>query len=149
MSNDARFDINITLRDLSGQWPGHLMGNPYAGNEFPNDELSGHDEFDLDVRYGETMGDPPVQEPLLGLSGPFGITCSNTCGVLTGCNTGCNSTCANTCGVLSGCAQSGCGGITCTCTCGASCGATCGNTCGLSCGGGCNWGDDDDDDDDS
>jgi hypothetical protein len=110
MSETAGFDINITLSDAAQGWQPHLMPSSFSGVQ----EIPQHDEFDLDIRYDEIVGDPPAQGPMLGLSGPFGITCSNSCGV------------------FSGCANSGCGGITCTCQPSGICptaNLTCANTC--------------------
>jgi hypothetical protein len=122
MSDKPRLDIDITLSNTAHKWPAHIMhsSSPVKGWGPQPEELDiQRDEFDLDVKFDEVIGDQPGKVPFLGASGPFGITCSNTCGV------------------LSGCAQSGCGGITCTCTCGASCGVTGGSTCGLTCGSTC------------
>lgn len=133
--SDKSFDIDIKLSDPAPQWPAPLIQGPYFGREeVPSSGTGGappYDEFDIDIRFSEIIvGDPPTKGPFLGLSGPFGWTCSNTCGV------------------GSGCANSGCGGITCTCTVGCTNGCT--GTCVSCepCGGGVDggWGDDDDDD---
>ena len=117
------------------------------------------DEFDLDIRLGQSGG-----LGLVGLPGriapgvrPYRMdygeadesqapTCYNTCGNTCGntcadtcstcrgytCET-CDYTCANTCGNT-------CRGYTCeTCsyTCGNTCGNTCGDTCKVTCGNTC------------
>jgi hypothetical protein len=139
MSDPASFDINITLSDVAQGWQPHLMQSSWSATE----DISQHDEFDLDVKYDEIVGDPPTKGPLLGLSGPFGITCSNTCGIASGCaGSGCGGiTCGNSCNVFSGCASAcgTCGQNTCAGTCAqtacGTCGDTCGGTCDDDCGG--------------
>jgi len=139
MSDATSFDINITLSDAAPGWQPHLMPAllPHRVDSCcaVAGEVSSHDEFDLDIRYGGIVGDPPASDAPL-LAGFLSITCGNTCGVGSGCaGSGCGGvTCGNSCNVFSGCATA-CG------TCGASCGCpsaggTCNGTCdSCDCGG--------------
>jgi hypothetical protein len=109
-------DIDITLSDAM---PPGLLVAPAFDALRPARDIP-RDAFDLDIKYSEVIGDQPAQGPLLGVSGPFGITCGHTCGVLSGCPSGgggacCPTaapTCSHTCGVLSGCPSGG-GGACC------------------------------------
>jgi hypothetical protein len=132
MAPPEGFDIDITLSDT---FPPSLLADPTFG-ALPPQDLP-RDEFDLDIKYSGVIGDEPVPGPFLGASGPFGITCSPTCGVLSGCPSGgggaccptASPTCSHTCGVLSGCPSGG--------------GGACCPTASCYC-----WPEDDDDDDD-
>src|SRR5579871_6670741 len=126
MSDAASFDINITMSDAAPGWqphptPGHQAHEAHGAHSVPcacsaPSEVPSTDDFDLDIRYGDILGDPPVKsDPLV--AGFLSITCSNTCGVTSGCaGSGCGGvTCGNSCNLFSGCATH-CG------SCGASCG---------------------------